>query len=71
MGALYIKYTWSIGNCANWYNIPAPSSCRSLVAFNAVYTSGPEAERLLSTGRQTQNKKFMLKGPLNKKAFQA
>ena len=26
------KYTWSIGNCATWFNIPAPSSCRSLVA---------------------------------------
>ena len=24
MGALYIKYTWSIGNCASWCNIPAP-----------------------------------------------
>ena len=34
MGALYIKYTWSIGECATWCNIPAPSSCRSLVAFN-------------------------------------
>ena len=31
---VYIKYTWSIGNCATWCNIPAPSSCRSLVAFN-------------------------------------
>ena len=31
---VYIKYTWSIGNCAPWCNIPAPSSCRSLVAFN-------------------------------------
>ena len=31
-----IKYTWSIGNCATWCNIPAPSSCRSLVAFNSV-----------------------------------
>ena len=27
------KYTWSIGNCAIWCNIPAPSSCCSLVAF--------------------------------------
>ena len=27
---VYIKYTWSIGNCATWCNIPAPSSCRSL-----------------------------------------
>ena len=35
MGALYIKYTWSIGNCATWCNIPAPSSCRSLVAFKS------------------------------------
>ena len=26
---VYIKYTWSIGNCATWCNIPAPSSCRS------------------------------------------
>ena len=34
MGTLYIKYTWSIGNCATWCNIPAPSSCCSLVAFN-------------------------------------
>ena len=34
MDALYIKYTWSIGNCATWCTIPAPSSCRSLVAFN-------------------------------------
>ena len=24
MGVLYIKYTWSIGNCASWCNIPAP-----------------------------------------------
>ena len=31
---VYIKYAWSIGNCATWCNIPAPSSCRSLVAFN-------------------------------------
>ena len=31
---VYIKYTWSIGNCATWCYIPAPSSCRSLVAFN-------------------------------------
>ena len=34
MGTLYIKYTWSIVNCATWCNIPAPSSCHSLVAFN-------------------------------------
>ena len=33
MGALHIKYTWSIGNCATWCNIPAPLSYRSLVAF--------------------------------------
>ena len=26
---VYIKYTWSIGNCATWCNIPAASSCRS------------------------------------------
>ena len=25
----YIKYTWSIGNCVTWCNIPAPSNCRS------------------------------------------
>ena len=31
---VYVKYTWSIGNCATWCNIPAPSSCRSLAAFN-------------------------------------
>ena len=31
---VYVKYTWSIGNCDTWCNIPAPSSCRSLVAFN-------------------------------------
>ena len=31
---IYIKYTWSIGNCATWCNIPAPSSCCSLLAFN-------------------------------------
>ena len=31
---VYIKYTWSIGNCATWCNIPAPSSCCSLMAFN-------------------------------------
>ena len=30
MGALY---TWSIGNCATWCNIPASLSCRLLVAF--------------------------------------
>ena len=23
-----------MGNCATWCNIPVPSSCRSLVAFN-------------------------------------
>ena len=34
MGALYIKYTWSIGNCATWCNITSPLSCCSLVAFN-------------------------------------
>ena len=28
--ALFIKYTWSIGNSATWCNIPAPSSCCSL-----------------------------------------
>ena len=31
---VYIKYTWCIGNCATWCYIPAPSSCRSLLAFN-------------------------------------
>ena len=31
---VYIKYTWSIENCATWCYIPAPSSCRSLLAFN-------------------------------------
>ena len=31
---IYIKYTWSIGNCATWCNILALSSCCSLVAFN-------------------------------------
>ena len=30
MGALY---TWSIGNCATWCNIPASLSCHLLVAF--------------------------------------
>ena len=24
---LVYKYTWSVGNCATWRNIPAPSSC--------------------------------------------
>ena len=38
MGALYIKYIWSFGNCATWCNIPAPSSCRSLVAFKSIYS---------------------------------
>ena len=33
MGILYVKYTWSIGNCAAWCNIHAPSSCCSLVSF--------------------------------------
>ena len=32
-----IKYTWSIGNSATWCNIPAPLSCRSLVAFKGLY----------------------------------
>ena len=36
---VYIKYTWFIGNCAIWCNIPAPSSCRSLVAFNLSRTA--------------------------------
>ena len=31
---VYIKYTWSIGNCGTWCYIRAPSSCRSLLAFN-------------------------------------
>ena len=35
---VYVKYTWSIGNCATWCNIPAPSSCRSLVAFNLAFS---------------------------------
>ena len=30
---VYNKYTWSIGNCATWCNIPTPLSCLSLVAF--------------------------------------
>ena len=30
----YVKYTWSIGKCVTMCSIPAPSSCRSLVAFN-------------------------------------
>ena len=33
MGILYIQYTRSIENSATWCNIPAPLSCRSLVAF--------------------------------------
>ena len=52
MGALYIKYTWSIGNCAIWCNIPAPSSCRSLVAFNLnvieLYQHGSAAPGVLN-----------------------
>ena len=31
---VYIKYTWSIGNCTTSCYIPAPSSCRSFLAFN-------------------------------------
>ena len=33
---LVYKYTWFIGCCASatWCNMPVPSSCRSLVAFN-------------------------------------
>ena len=40
MGTLYIyiKYTWSIGSCATWCNIPAPSSWCSLVAFKRLNT---------------------------------
>ena len=33
MGALYIKYTWSIGCCATWCIMPVPLSCHSLVTF--------------------------------------
>ena len=36
-GRLVYKYTWSIGNCATWCNIPAPSSCRSLEAFKPLH----------------------------------
>ena len=32
-GHLVYKYTWFMGNCATWCNIPAPSSCCSLVIF--------------------------------------
>ena len=32
-GRLVYKYTWSIGDCATWCNIPAPLFCCSLVAF--------------------------------------
>ena len=33
-GCLVYKYASSIGNCTTWCNIPAPSSCRSLVPSN-------------------------------------
>ena len=38
-GHLVYKYTWSIGNCATWCNIPAPSSCHSFVAFKSLNKS--------------------------------
>ena len=32
-GHLVYKYTWSVGCCATWCNMPVPPSCHSLVAF--------------------------------------
>ena len=43
-GRLVYKSTWSIGNCSTWCNIPAPSSCRSLVAFKPLNFMRPEAK---------------------------
>ena len=40
---VYLKHTWSIGNCATWCSILAPSSCRSFnllqpATIHLVYT---------------------------------
>ena len=32
-GHLVYKYTWSIGCCAAWFNMPVPLSCSSWVVF--------------------------------------
>ena len=32
-GCLVYKYTWSIGCCATWCNMPVPLPCCSLVDF--------------------------------------
>ena len=31
------KYTWSIGCCVNWFNMPVPLSCHSLEAFKPTW----------------------------------
>ena len=64
---VYIKYTWSIRNCATCCNIPALLSCRSLVAFNLKSSINKMGKTLITTqqGKGTTGMKVTERQKLN------